>query len=369
MSISLVSGYVTGTEQTRELFQCILQGYYIHVIHQVYTRYIPCIYLVYIYVIYVTMIMLIAFLSFLPARFRGQHFSIPAGNSSPLDISHPDPKDDEDMDIPDQQALMDASMAVLAKESDFCSLSQLLATLFDPTHGEVEAMSFAEETVRGLIPEASDETLQAFSYSEMKLYKHAIAYKWTVDELIATIKFIKSTDFKVEDVNIDLHRCVAAAIAKGHFTSLNMRESELDGNQDLILWIRSLEEVLRGVLGNDRMAGHQHLIINEESCEREFGPSISAVSFQLAQVRVQKRFTRHFNSSMHLHCSALALASELSISLTPALTSEPRQRTSPTPFKKDLKLISRALGSERYPQANSSLSACDDRQFFVFKCL
>jgi hypothetical protein len=33
----------------------------------------------------------------------------------------------------------------------------------------------------------------------MKLYKHAIAYKWTAEELIATIKLIKSTDFKVED--------------------------------------------------------------------------------------------------------------------------------------------------------------------------
>jgi hypothetical protein len=40
----------------------------------------------------------------------------------------------------------------------------------------------------------------------MKLYKHAISYKWTVDELISTIKLIKSTDFKVEDVNIDLHK-------------------------------------------------------------------------------------------------------------------------------------------------------------------
>jgi hypothetical protein len=45
----------------------------------------------------------------------------------------------------------------------------------------------------------------------MKLYTdmHAIAYKWTVDELISTIKLIKSTDFKVEDVNIDLHKRVA----------------------------------------------------------------------------------------------------------------------------------------------------------------
>ena len=37
-----------------------------------------------------------------------------------------------------------------------------------------------------------------------------------------TIKLIKSTDFKVEDVNVDLHKRVAAATAQGHFPSYNM---------------------------------------------------------------------------------------------------------------------------------------------------
>jgi len=112
-------------------------------------------------------------------------------------------------------------------------------------------------------------------------------YKWTVDESIATINLIKSTDFKVEDVNVDLHKRVAAAIAKGHFTSHNMRESDLDGDQDLTLWLRSLEDVLREVLGDDRMAGHQHFsfeMLTNDDGEREFGASNGAVSFQIAQV-------------------------------------------------------------------------------------
>jgi hypothetical protein len=43
---------------------------------------------------------------------------------------------------------------------------------------------------------------------------------WTVDELISTIKLIDSglADFKVEDVNVDLHKRVAAAIARECFT-------------------------------------------------------------------------------------------------------------------------------------------------------
>ncbi len=99
----------------------------------------------------------------------------------------------------------------------------MLATIPNPSHVGVESLSAAEAREQGHIPElgpeASEETLRAFSYSEMKLYKHAMTYKWTVDELISTIKLIKSTDFKVGDVNVDLHRRVAAAIAKGSFSS------------------------------------------------------------------------------------------------------------------------------------------------------
>ena len=45
------------------------------------------------------------------------------------------------------------------------------------------------------------------------------------------------------------YKRVAATIAKGHSTSHDMRESNLDGDQDLSL--RSLEDVLREVLDDD----------------------------------------------------------------------------------------------------------------------
>ena len=91
-------------------------------------------------------------------------------------------------------------------------------------------LSAAEARSQGLVPEASEDTLRAFSVSEMKLYKHATTYKWKVDELIATIKLIKSVEFRVDDVNVDLHKRVAAAIAQDYFTSHSMRESDLDGD-------------------------------------------------------------------------------------------------------------------------------------------
>ena len=67
-----------------------------------------------------------------------------------------------------------------------------------------------------------------------------------------------------------------------------MRESDRYGDQDLTFWIRALKEVLREVLGDERMAGHKHftfeMLINEEG-DREFGASNGAVSFQIAQLR------------------------------------------------------------------------------------
>jgi hypothetical protein len=57
----------------------------------------------------------------------------------------------------------------------------------------------------------------------MKLYRHELTFLWTVDDLISTIKLTKPSDLKVQDVNVDLHKRVAAArgtlLAKGHFTS------------------------------------------------------------------------------------------------------------------------------------------------------
>ena len=114
--------------------------------------------------------------------FCGQHHNRP--DPVPQDIPddvRPDPDDLADFELPDPQALIDAFLDGLCKESDheFRGLSQLLASLPDPSlsQGQVEAVPVTVARERGVIPEASNETLEAFSFSEIKLYKHAIAYK------------------------------------------------------------------------------------------------------------------------------------------------------------------------------------------------
>ncbi len=193
------------------------------------------------------------------------------------------------------RSVMGCARKVSLSDHEFRGQSHLLANLPDTSlsQGQVGAVPVTverEQGRQGVIPEASNETLQAFSFSEMKMYKHAIAYKWTAEELFTTIMLIKSTDFKVEGVSVGLHKRVAAAAAQGHFTSHNMRDSDLDGDKDLTFWIHSLVEVLRKILGDERMVNHQHftfeMLINEEG-EREFGVSNCqcAVLFQIVWLR------------------------------------------------------------------------------------
>ena len=101
-----------------------------------------------------------------------------------------DPFDEADFELPDEKTMIEQHMAGLAQARS-----------------------------KGLVPEASEETLRAFSVSEMKLYKHATTHKWTADELISTIKLIKSVNFRVDDINVDLHKRVSAAIAQGYFST------------------------------------------------------------------------------------------------------------------------------------------------------
>ncbi len=114
------------------------------------------------------------------------------------------------------------------------------------------------------------------------MYRHATDHKWTIDELVKTVHLIKSADFKVEDVNVDLHKRVAAAISQGKSNSHNimMRESDLDCDQDLTFWanfwLRTLKDVLREILRDERMDGHQEFKF--EISKTEEGERLSGIT-------------------------------------------------------------------------------------------
>jgi hypothetical protein len=68
---------------------------------------------------------------------------------------------------------------------------------FQTQYARASAIPVSVARDRGLIPKAYTAILQAFSTPEMKLYKHATTYKWTTDEIVETIKLIKSADINL----------------------------------------------------------------------------------------------------------------------------------------------------------------------------
>ncbi len=145
------------------------------------------------------------------AGFRGTYRPTVPPNLG-LEDNRPDVHDEADFDIPNTQAVLERFMSNMSKLADdeYQSLSDLLDSLRYPSNyatanfNSAKTLTAAVARENGVIPEADAETLRAFSPSEMKLYKHATDHKWTVNDLVKTIQLIKSADFKVEDVNVDL---------------------------------------------------------------------------------------------------------------------------------------------------------------------
>ena len=129
--------------------------------------------------------------------------------SDALEDNVPDIHDEADFDFPYTQAVLERFMSNMSKLADdeYQSLSVLLDSLPDPSSfSTAKSITAAAAREKGVIPEADEETLRAFSPSEMKLCRHATMptdHKWMVDELVKTIQLIKSADFKVEDEGCD----------------------------------------------------------------------------------------------------------------------------------------------------------------------
>ena len=86
----------------------------------------------------------------------------------------------------------------------------------------------------------------AFSY-DIPFY-----LRWTVDELKDMIALLKRADFDPTDIDTDLHKRVADAIQDGFIRRFDMRVNSRDGDQDLSMWMRDVEEVVREIMRDER---------------------------------------------------------------------------------------------------------------------
>jgi hypothetical protein len=108
-------------------------------------------------------------------------------------------------------------------------------------------MTHAEALEGRYLLDMSEEERKRFTPSELILYKHALEYKWTVEQLKKVIAMVRDPEFNSKDIDPDLHRRMEKAVEDGRIKCFNMREGPADGDQDLNCWMRDLEDLVREI--------------------------------------------------------------------------------------------------------------------------
>ncbi len=100
---------------------------------------------------------------------------------------------------------------------------------------------------------------------------------------------LQNPEFYSKDIDPDLHQRMAKAVDDGHIKCFNLLEGAADGDQDLNLWIRELEDLYREIMEDPLIKGNPNLHFEmdlDDLGERMFGGEANAgVSFQIAQLR------------------------------------------------------------------------------------
>ena len=113
--------------------------------------------------------------------------------------------------------------------------------------------------------------------------------RWTKEELKKVIAMLQNPEFDSKDIDPDLHKRMDKAVLDGRIKCFNMRESDADGDQDLNLWLRELEDVVQEIMEDPIFKGNQNFkfeIDLDEAGKRLFGGEANAgVAFQIGQLR------------------------------------------------------------------------------------
>ena len=114
-------------------------------------------------------------------------------------------------------------------------------------------------------------------------------HRWTDIELKKTIAMLRDPEFDSKEVDPDLHRRMQKAVEDGRIKCFNLHEGEADGDQDLNLWVRELEDVVREIMEDPVFKGNQNFSFEmdvDADGKRLFGGEANAgVAFQIGQLR------------------------------------------------------------------------------------
>ena len=108
---------------------------------------------------------------------------------------------------------------------------------------------------------------------------------------------LKRPEFDSKEVDPDLHKRMNKAVEDGRIKCFNMRESNLDGDQYLNLWIGEVEDTVREIMEDPVFKGNQNYKFEmdlDEAGKRLFGGEANAgVAFQIGQLRYKQLFCKY----------------------------------------------------------------------------
>ena len=204
------------------------------------------------------------------------------------------PEDEECFDAPDAASMEEAISKFVEgleaqERSGFDDIHRLLKGLPVPVTKAIRVMTHAQAIEAQFLPNMTEEEQKRFTPSELLLYKHALEYKWTAEQLKKLIALVRSPDFDAKDVDPDLHKRMEKAVLDGRIKCFNMREGPKDGDQDLNLWARELEDVVREIMEDPIFKGNQKYSFEldlDAAGKRLYGGEANAgVAFQIGQIR------------------------------------------------------------------------------------
>ena len=113
--------------------------------------------------------------------------------------------------------------------------------------------------------------------------------RWKEGELKKTIEMLRRPEFDSKELDPDLHKRMQQAVQDGRIKCFNLREGPADGDQDLDLWTRELEDVVREIMEDPVFKGNQNFSFEldvDAAGQRLFGGEANAgVAFQIGQLR------------------------------------------------------------------------------------
>jgi hypothetical protein len=207
---------------------------------------------------------------------------------------NPCPEDEELHKSPDADSMEEAIDRFMEglegqERPGFSQIHRLLQRLPVPVQKDIRSMMHAEAIEGDFLPNMSEEERKRFTPSELVLYKHALEYKWTVEQLKNVIAMLHQPKFDSQEIDPDLHKRMGKAVQDGRIECFNMLEGPADGDQDLNFWTREFEDVILEVMEDPVFNGNQKYSFEmdlDEAGKLLFGGQANAgVAFQIGQLR------------------------------------------------------------------------------------